>query len=117
MFEVNGNQIKMTEGDYGITLPIEIEFDETTVVSSVDIFRITIYTRVNSAPIITKSYTPLQNNTIQLKFTQAESQLLTIGRYLYDLDWYDGTTFMCNILKEESFIVTEKAGLIYASQN
>ena len=111
MFEVNeGNKkIEMTEGDFGITLPIEINI-EGTELSSTDKFVFKIFKEINKEPIIEKVFENITNNTIELKFTEEESKKLEVGSYYYDLDWFQEDVFLSNILARKKFTVREKAG-------
>lgn len=112
MFEVEGNQIIMTEGDFGISLPIELELENGETISSDNNLKLAIYTNINTVPIITKIYENIQGNTINFQLDKSESLLLKAGRYFYDLDWYAGETFLNNIMRHEKFIVCEKAGVV-----
>ena len=59
--------------------------------------------------LIQKEYSNIQKNTINLVLTQAESALLTVGTYVYSLDWYQDDSFLCNIIKYGLFLVGDKA--------
>lgn len=108
MIEPNGDfNIKMIEGDYGIVLPIKIE-SQTLDVN--DKFSVKIFKKVNEEPIIAKEYTNIENNTIEFKLEKEESEKLKVGRYFYDLDWFQDNNFLGNVIAKKSFIVKEKAG-------
>lgn len=111
MFEVNeeNKKITMTEGDFGITLPIEINIEGTTL-SSTDKFVLKIFKEINKESIIEKVFENITNNTIELKFTEEESKKLEVGSYYYDLDWFQEDVFLSNILARKKFTVREKAG-------
>ena len=111
MFEVNeGNKkIEMTEGDFGITLPIEINI-EGTELSSTDKFVFKIFKEINKDAIIEKVFDNITDNTLELKFTEAESKKLGVGYYYYDIDWFQEDIFLLNILAKKKFVVREKAG-------
>lgn len=100
--------IKMTEGDYGVTLPIEILTEQELTAN--DKFSIKIFKEINQEPVVVKKYSNISNNTIEFKLTKEESQKLIVGKYFYDLDWYQENTFLENIIAKEKLIIMEKAG-------
>ena len=107
MFKVTDNNIEMTEGDYGIVLPMDLELEGT--MSASDKFEITIYEKINTDPIIAKTYEDISDNRIEFSLTKEESNRLKAGsRYYYDLDWYDGETFLNNIIAAKKFKIIEK---------
>ena len=117
MFKVTGiNKLKiiMTEGDFGNALPIEFELENGEEIGAGDSFKFSIYSAINTEPIITKNYTgsDIKESTIEFSLTQEETKLLPVGNYLYDIDWFNGSTFLSNIIEQEHFIVSEKAGLV-----
>lgn len=89
----------MCEGDYGIELPISIDGAELT---DGDNLMITIKDVINGTQYLQKSFTDA------LSLTAAESALLPVGRYVYALDWYHNTTFLCNIIPKAPFKVVDK---------
>lgn len=102
--EANG--IVMTEGDFGVELPIVIN---GTTLTAGDEIRVTIKKQPNSYPILTKTYANIEQNTIAFELTEAESALLPVGAYVYSLDWYQNHIFMCNIIPCSAFRVVDKA--------
>ena len=101
--------IEMVEGDWGEELPLEIE-TESDITSS-DKFIIEIFKDIRSRePIITKNYENIQENTINFRLTQEESEKLKVGTYFYNIDWYKENSFLSNIVKSKMFKVTDKAG-------
>lgn len=106
MWAVLSNDITMTEGDYGVALPVTVS--GTTLASS-DSVKISIMEAVNGAPILEKTFTDISRNTFNLELTEAETALLPVGNYVYRLDWYNAGVFMCNIIKVAWFKVVEKA--------
>lgn len=106
MFTVIGNEIQMTEGDYGLQLPVTIS--GTTLTASDEIL-FTLKNKLNGDTVLTKTYTDIQDNTFNLEITEAESALLSVGNYVYSLDWYQDGAFMCNIIPLAGFKVGEKA--------
>lgn len=103
----DGTTIGMVEGDFGIVLPIEIEGIE---ISSNDQFAINIFEKVNENPILTKNYNNISNNAIEFKLTKEESKLLKVGSYYYDIDWFQGESFLINLTAKAKFKVLDKAG-------
>lgn len=104
MWNVNGITLNMTEGDWGVKLPVTVTGVTFTANDSV---RIKI--QRGETTIIEKEYTNITQNTFDLEFTEAESALLPVGSYLYSLDWYQDGAFMCNIIPSGLFLVGDKA--------
>lgn len=104
MWNVNGITLNMTEGDWGVKLPVTVTGVTFTANDSV---RIKI--QRDETTIIEKEYTNITQNTFDLEFTEAESALLPVGSYLYSLDWYQDGAFMCNIIPSGLFVVGDKA--------
>lgn len=104
MWNVNGITLNMTEGDWGVKLPVTVTGVTFTANDSV---RIKI--QRDETTIIEKEYTNIIQNTFDLEFTEAESALLPVGSYLYSLDWYQDGAFMCNIIPSGMFLVGDKA--------
>lgn len=108
MFEVDEKKISMTEGDFGLILPIELEMDDEIVAE--DTFSIKIFKKINEAPIVEKTYNNIAEKIINFQLTKEESELLKVGLYYYDIDWYQENSFLNNIIAKEKFRVIEKAG-------
>lgn len=106
MWQANAQNITMTEGDFGVELPIVIS--GITFVAD-DSIKITIKDRANGTVILAKDFTNIQNNTIYLELTEAESSLFRVGIYVYSADWYQSDVFMCNIVQVAVFKVVDKA--------
>lgn len=104
MWNVNGITLNMTEGDWGVKLPVTVTGVTFTANDSV---RIKI--QRDETTIIEKEYTNITQNTFDLEFAEAESALLPVGSYLYSLDWYQDGAFMCNIIPSGMFLVGDKA--------
>ena len=102
----SGNNLQFVEGDWGIAETVKIHgFD----VTSADSFRFTFKTKRNGELILEKVYTNLTGNSMDLAFTEAESQLFPVGSYVYSLDWYQNNQFMCNIVECATLKVVDKA--------
>ena len=106
MWNVNGQDLKMVEGDWGIQLPVKV--DGTTLTES-DELKFAIKTSVNGETLISKTFSNITLNTVNLELTEAESKLLSVGTYVYSLDWYQDGAFMCNIIPSARFRVVDKA--------
>lgn len=96
----------MAEDDFGVALPVTIS---GTTLTEHDSIRITIKDSKNGNTILTKEFSDIQHNTVNLVITQAESELLPVGAYVYSLDWYQIGEFMCNIILDSLFRVVDKA--------
>lgn len=105
-------RLEMIEGDFGLVLLFELEVEGQETISANDSFSIKIFTEINTDPIISKTYTDIQNNTIEFELTQSESELLKIGTYYYDLDWWQGQNFLGNLIAVGILNVKEKAGRV-----
>ena len=109
MFDLNEekNRLEMIEGDFGIKLPIEIE---GITVDKNDSISFKVFKEMNGTPIISKIFTNISNNTVELEFSKEESKVLSVGNYYYDIDWFQGESFLGNIVAKQKFSVKEKAG-------
>ena len=105
MWAVNGNKLTMVEGDYGLQLPVT--FSGGTITSS-DEIRFVLNDAIDGNNLLTKTYNNIQQNTINLELTEAETALLPVGDYVYGLDWYQDGAFMDNVIPVSSFKVIKK---------
>lgn len=105
MWSVNGNNLQMTEGDYGLTLPITISGTE---LSTADTIKLTIKRTRNGDTVFEKDMTPT-DNAVNFTITAAETALLSVGAYVYSLDWYQNGVFMCNLVPCATYKVVDKA--------
>lgn len=103
MFDTFKNKITMTEGDYGVSLPIH--FIDAGFESN-DSIKVTIM--VDSDTSIEKTYTEIVDDTIDFSLTEAESNLLPVGFYLYSIEWYQDGVFKDCILEKSPFVVSER---------
>ena len=106
MWKSNGNRISMAEGDYGIPLPITVA---GVTIGSGDEISFTVKTAVNGTTILTKTFSDISGDSVDLTLTSAESALFEVGEYVYALDLYHEGTFMCNLIPANSFRVVDKA--------
>ena len=105
MWAVNGHTIKMTEGDYGLILPITIT---GPTFGEIDEIQFTIKDKMNGETLLTKSYTSITQNKVNIELTAAESALFPVGSYVWCLDWLQAGNFLCNIIPSAVFEVGEK---------
>lgn len=103
MWNVNGNDLKMCEGDFGLALPITIS---GVTFTEHDEVKIVVKTDVNGETLLTKTFSNIQHNTISFELT--ESETLPVGVYVYSLDWYQDGAFLCNIIPRALLKVVEK---------
>ena len=106
MWVVNGYNLQMTEGDYGIELPVIVTGTQLTASDSL---KFAFKRTVRGGPVLEKEFENIQNNTVNLAFTSSESEKFPIGSYVFSLDWYRDGQFMCNIITVGSLKVVEKA--------
>lgn len=98
-------KIIMTEGDYGISLPLTITGG---TISSEDTLKFSIKKCAGDETIIDKKLSNNGENKFELKFTEEETKKLKVGTYTYNIDWFRDGTFMNNIIKKEKFEVEDK---------
>ena len=106
MWAVNGENLQMCEGDYGVELPITINGVTFTAQDEV---LFTLKDKANGTTVFTKTFSNIQNNKIILEISEAESALLPVGVYVYTLDWYQDGAFLCNIIPSALIKVVDKA--------
>lgn len=106
MWAVNGTDLAMTEGDWGVALPITVS---GVTITSGDELVLTIKSARNGTTLVEKTFSDITNNTVNLELTEAESALLGVGRHVYSLDWYQDGAFLCNIIPLSEFRVVDKA--------
>lgn len=105
MWGGSAGSLRMTEGDYGITLPFKVSGADLGVNDSL---KFVFKKKVNGEAVIEKTYEGIVDNTAPLCFTEAESAELKPGVYVYSLDWYQDGSFLCNIIEKGSLEVEEK---------
>ena len=106
MWNANGNNLQMCEGDWGIQLPVKV--DNITFAEN-DVLRFTFKDQKNGNLLLTKEYANIQQNTVNLEFTEAETAVFAVGTFVYALDWYQDGAFMCNIIPSALLKVVDKA--------
>ncbi len=106
MWAAMGQGLEMTEGDWGIQLPITVN---GVTFAANDEIKLIIKNKRNGDTILEKTYGNITDNTINLELTEAESALLPAGAYVYSLDWYQDGAFLCNVIPLASFKVVDKA--------
>ena len=103
---VKNNNLTMAEGDYGVALPIEITGMEF---GASDCVQIVIKRETNGETILTKQFTNIQNNTVNLEFTEEETALLPVGSYVYRMDAYQNDNYLNNIIPSATIKVVDVA--------
>lgn len=106
MWKVIGTNLNMTEKDFGLVLPTT--FSGTTLTAN-DTLLFTFKDKKNGETILTKSFTGIVDNTFDFVLTEADSDLLPVGSYVYSCDWYQDGAFMCNIVECGELKVGDKA--------
>lgn len=106
MWSANMTNLTMTEGDYGIILPITVS---GVTLTAQDEIQITIKSQVNGTDMLVKTYGSIQNNTINFELTEEETALFPVGAYVYRMDWYQSGAFMCCLIECATFKVVDKA--------
>ena len=104
---VNNNdfEIRMTEMDFGIKLPLELQ--DFTITQS-DMFKFVIKDAPNGNVILDKDFANISQNTINIELTEQETIKLTVGVYYYYLDWYQDHVFRDCIIEAARFKVGDK---------
>ena len=105
MLTAEKNNITMSEGDYGIQLPITIHLP----IAAGDSVKITFKKNPNGETLLEKTYSNIAENTVNLEFNESESALFRVGNYVYSLDWYADGNFLCNLIQCASLKVVDKA--------
>lgn len=106
MWNVNGNALQMVAGDYGVELPITVT---GVTFAATDEMKLAVKNSRSGETLIEKTFNNIQQNTINLELTEAESALLPVGCYTYILDWYQNGAFLCNVIPAAHFKVVGKA--------
>lgn len=106
MWAVSGNELRMTEGDYGVQLPITVS---GTTFTANDEIKFVLKTGMNGEQLLEKIFPNITDNTVNLELTASESARLRVGTYVYFLDWYQNGVFLCNIIPSALFRVVDKA--------
>ena len=96
----------MTEGDYGIKLPVTVNGAE---LQENDTLVFTFKTAKNGTTKLTKTYTITDSNTVDLEFDDTDTAVFAVGSYVYSLDWYKSGEFLCNLISSAVFRVVDKA--------
>ena len=106
MWNVSGTTLIMTEGDFGIKLPVKIS---GTTLAAGDSVKLTFKAKQNGDELLVKDFDSITDNTVELELTEAESALFPVGSYVYSLDWYQDGNFMCCIIPSATMKVVDKA--------
>ena len=106
MFRSFGNELHMTEGDYGVGLPLTVR---GLSFGSADWLRFAVKAAPNGETLLEKSFADIDDNRVTLTLTAAESALLPPGRYVWTLDWLQEDSFLCCLMPGAAFVVEDKA--------
>lgn len=106
MWFVQGNNLQMAEGDFGMELPVTVS---GVTLGENDSLLFTFKDNANGNTILTKQFSNVSQNTVNLVFSSSESALFSVGIYVYSLDWYQSGHFMCNIILRSTLQVVDKA--------
>ena len=101
----NSTDLTMTEGDWGVSIPITVK---GVVIDSADSVLLTIKKTKNGKAYLEKTFTSITHNTIDLSFTESESDDLKVGTYLYTLDWYKNGVFYYCLVNNGKLKVEDK---------
>lgn len=104
MWNVNGINLMMTEGDFGVRLPVYIN---GVTLGQNDSVKIAIIS--STGPVVERVFDNISGNKAYLVLSEQETAMLPVGDYKYRLDWYQNGSFMCNIIPSASFRVVDKA--------
>lgn len=100
-----GKKIIMTEGDYGLELPIKIT---GATFENNDKIKMIIKDYKNGTTLLEKEYNNITNNTFNFNLTEQETEIFKPANYVYSLDWYRNGDFLCNIVPNGQFEVEDK---------
>lgn len=106
MWNVNGNALSFAEGDFGIELPVTIN---GVTLGDQDSLKFTFKDAPNGTTVLEKNFDTITSNTVDLSLTESETELFSVGSYVYSLDWYQSGNFMCNIISQAPLKVVDKA--------
>lgn len=101
--------LEMTEGDYGITLPLTVS---GITMNPSDYLSLAVKTVKNGDALIEQTMSVSEKTddpVFGLVFSEEQSELLTPGRYYFTLDWYRNGEFYCNIIPDGILKVVDKA--------
>lgn len=95
MWGANGTNLTMAEGDFGISLPFT--FTGVTFAAGDAVKMIVKADNGSTETLVEKTVSDLTDG-FALELTEAETTLLSVGSYVYSLDWYRDGVFMCNLV-------------------
>ena len=105
-WNVDGTKLSMVEGDFGISLPINIS---GVNIGTNDSLTLIFKSGKNGATVLTKQVWGNGQDAPNLTMTSDDSALFTCGNYVYTLDWHKDGEFMCNLISNGIFKVVDKA--------
>ena len=106
MWVVNGTNLFMAVGDFGVVLPVRVSGIQ---LGANDSAKLCIRSKSGTKDIVLeKTFSVVPEQDIQIVFTEVETNQLPIGLYSYSLDLFRDGVFLCNIVPLGSFKVGEK---------
>ena len=105
MWLVNGNNLQMSEEDFGVALSASFVGATLTVN---DVLRFTFKDKPNGETILEKEYIAT-NNQFSIVLTKEESKLFPPGKYVFSVKWYQSESFMCCLVENGTFKVGDVA--------
>lgn len=93
MFLANGTRLKMTRGDYGVTVPIRVKSHCGACESNISsddqiILQVIKGDCVKVSKVVTWKNLQEADGIFQLEFSKEESAALDLGVYAWRLVWY-----------------------------
>ena len=106
MWVVSGNCLEMTEGDYGVELPVTIS---GVTLQTGDALKFTFKSAPDGEVLLEKVYDDPEDNAVFLVFSESESEIFDADRtYVYSLDLYHTGEYLCNVIRKGTFKVVNK---------
>ena len=106
-WSVDGHNLTMTVGDYGVGLTFNLDVGATLGVS--DSVKFVFKKNVGGTELFHKDINGITNNAVELVLDQEDSAKLSIGSYVYSLDWYQSGSFIDCLIDVASLKVVKKA--------
>lgn len=106
MWNVSNTALTMVEGDFGLALPFTVD---GITPGEGDALQFVFKDEKNGRTLLTKTYDDISSGVVPLMFSESESELFPVGRYVYSLDWYHDGRFMCNLITSATLKVVDKA--------
>lgn len=106
MWVVNGTNLFMAVGDFGVILPVHVTGIQ---IGQNDSALFCVRKKAGNRELVLEKTIPVvPNQDIQLILTEEDTALLSAGLYSYSLDLFRDGVFLCNLVALGSFKVGEK---------